>query len=720
MPDEPIEPSVDLPSLPFRDLVEHLPVVVYVDSDDEVPRSLYVSPNVEDILGYSPSVYLSLGESWVEFIHPDDRPIVEDTWVAARRAGSVFEWEYRFIHPDGHVVWVRDHALRFTSPSGTRYWQGVLQDITAEREAERGRDESIANYQALLENLPAVVYEMDPDDDRATRFVNRKIQDLLGYTQEEWLEQPDIWAEVLHPDDREVELAAHDLHSATGDPWKREYRVIAADGRVVWVRDQATLLRDADGHPRRWQGVMIDITTEREAAANLHRARDELEFRVRARTAALEDTNALMAMEIGERQRVEEELTRTQHRLEHLLANVPAVLYTWQPREADDGADLAWVSPQIERMLGYTPAEWHESWAMWKSRVHPHDAERVIALAERSMATGEPFEAEYRYLAKDGRIVWVYDRATLARRNDEGYPLLFDAVMVDITEAREAQHRALEAEERFRQLVEDGPIVTYTIEQPNGDRTSLRISYMSPQIQNVIGYPFSYWADEPMRWFALIHPDDQGWMLQRAEEILATGAPYDLTYRMIAADGSVVAVRDWGGCVERNEHGQPTKVIGSIVDVTRDRERLDRLETERAMLRDLVEGVPAVPWVEYVDPQTHSWRYVYIGPQAAAVFGYSAEELMLEREHFPRLVLDEDLPLVQAADDESERTGIFDARYRVVRKDGRVILVHSTARRISEAGQAPEIWVGIASEVAEPRAAERPPTVSSATTSPAT
>ena len=102
-------------------------------------------------------------------------------------------------------------------------------------------------YRALVEQVPAIVYEMGPDDERQTLFVSPHVEELLGYSQQEWLDQPDIWIELLHPEDREIELAAHDLHNQTGEPWGREYRLIASDGSVVWVSDKAVLVPDARG-----------------------------------------------------------------------------------------------------------------------------------------------------------------------------------------------------------------------------------------------------------------------------------------------------------------------------------------------------------------------------------------------------------------------------------------------------------------------------------------
>ena len=80
----------------------------------------------------------------------------------------------------------------------------MIEDITAEKLSEEGVRASEARYRALIERVPAVVYEMDPDDERRTLYVSPHVEQVLGYTRAEWLDQPDIWIELLHPDDREV------------------------------------------------------------------------------------------------------------------------------------------------------------------------------------------------------------------------------------------------------------------------------------------------------------------------------------------------------------------------------------------------------------------------------------------------------------------------------------------------------------------------------------
>ena len=683
----------------YQALIEQLPAVVYVDSDDESPRSIFVSSASTEILGYPPEAYLRDQSIWPRTIHPDDRDRVLAAWASAIRTGEPFEIEYRFLRPDGSTVWVRDTSIRIDGEDGERAWQGVILDVTRRVLAEQEAGSASARYQALVEGIPAAVYEMGPDDERRTLYVGPQIEQLLGYTRAEWLEQPDIWIELLHPDDREEVLDAYDRHNETGEPWRSEYRLIANDGTVVWVRDQAVLVRDTRGHAHTWQGVLLDITEKKEAEEQLRRANDELEFRVMARTSQLAEANELMSLEIGERRRMEKELRAAEERHRRLVEDLPGVVYVWHTRKID-GKDPSYISPRIEQMLGFSPAEWHSDWAFWSSRLHPHDHDAVVAATDRAARTGEPFYMEYRYLAKDGRVVWVLDQATLLSRDDAGQPAIFQGVWLDITDRKLAEAKAAAAEERFREVAESAPAITYVFELDHAHGGRATLDYVSPEIAELLGYPITRWMEDPAAWADVIHPDDRQVVIETSQAGFTTGAPWALDYRVLAADGRVVWIHSRARCASRDDTGRPTRFVGVLIDVTERQDAERRARDDLAAATALLRSMPGVPWTELVDPGSGWRRYAYIGPQAQDLFGYTPEELIAEPTHFERLVHPDDHDRVVARSRRSDRSGEpWVDEYRVVVRDGSIRWIHGTARRVTPDGVSPAVWHGISIDV---------------------
>jgi PAS domain S-box-containing protein len=422
--------------------------------------------------------------------------------------------------------------------------------------------------------------------------VSPQVERTLGYTRQEWLQQPDIWMELLHPDDREPTLDAHDRHNETGNPWSREYRLIASDGRALWFRDVGTLVRDDRGAPLHWLGVQLDITELKFVEEELRAARDELEQRVQERTAALEEANEMMSLEIAERRRAEEDLRATEQRYRLLAERIPAVTYVWERDGVSDAAPRSYTSPRIEQMLGYTSEEWHRSQDFWMSRLHPDDRTSVLAATIRSETTGDPFSMEYRYLHKDGHIVWVIDEAVLLSRGVDGRPELLQGVMLDITARKEAESKASQSEARYRALVEEMPAVSY-IELPGSDPTKAAFTYLSPQVERILGVPAEVLMDDPGHFGRMLHPDDRDRVLAANAESEATGEPFDEEFRVVRADGAVVWLHSRATLI-RDDSGNPMFWHGVALDVTSQREAeasLRELEERYRLLADRVLGV---------------------------------------------------------------------------------------------------------------------------------
>jgi diguanylate cyclase (GGDEF)-like protein/PAS domain S-box-containing protein len=221
---------------------------------------------------------------------------------------------------------------------------------------------------------------------------------MLGYTPEEWLEGH-LWPERLHPDDRERVLAADERFEAGGGPFSEEYRLLAKDGSVVWVREEAVLVRDEAGEPLYWQGIITDVTEHKEAEKALR----ESEARYRA-----------------------------------LVERTPVVTYT---EVVVEGTSVStYVSPQVENLLGYKPDQLNESPPFRQVSIHSGDRERVLALGERVNRTGEPFDVKYRMIRKGGDVIWVKDEAVLVSRDEDGTQH-WQGVIHDITERKALEER---------------------------------------------------------------------------------------------------------------------------------------------------------------------------------------------------------------------------------------------------------------------------------------
>jgi len=147
--------------------------------------------------------------------------------------------------------------------------------------------------------------------------------------------------------------------------------------------------------------------------------------------------------------RAERELLAAETRFRLLVEQLPAITYM-----AGFGADGEWsyVSPQIEAILGFTPTEWMADPKLWFQRLHPEDAGRVIGLEEKSRASGQPYSAEYRLQARDGKYHWFTDIATVVR--DANGVESLQGVITDVTQTKmlEAQFRQAQKMEAVGQL----------------------------------------------------------------------------------------------------------------------------------------------------------------------------------------------------------------------------------------------------------------------------
>lgn len=330
--------------------------------------------------------------------------------------GTTLE-DFDVLHfKDGRVFERYSRPLLIQGVRAGRVWS--FRDVTQGRRSEEALRAIETKYGTLVENIPAITYIAGFGESGAWEYISPQIETILGFEPDEWRRDPELWFRQIHPEDQERALEDEARSKSSGDPLDSEYRMLTASGQIIWIRDQALLVRDEKGEPLHWQGFMFDIT---------------------------------------ERKRAEEASREAEAKYRSLIEQIPAITYI----DATEGPETTlYISPQTETLLGYTPQDWLDDPALLSKRIHPDDRERWQAENARVDTTGEPFFLEYRILTRDGRVVWVHDRAGL-HRDEEGRPRFWQGVMFDITERKEAEARLeklwqqeLEASHRLRALDE--------------------------------------------------------------------------------------------------------------------------------------------------------------------------------------------------------------------------------------------------------------------------
>jgi PAS domain S-box-containing protein len=811
----------------YRNLVEQSPAITYIE-DPRTGRDLYISPQVEAIFGYTPGEWAGNPDLWRERLHPDDRDHVLDV---ERAAVDRFDIDYRTYAHDGSMVWVHDEATLIRDERGTPlFWQGVIYDITERKEAEERLREAEERYRTLVEQLPAAVY-VDADDSVATaHYVSPQYEQLTGYSPEVRLATPDLWVRMLHPLDRDRVIAESDRTNITGEPFEVEYRIVRADGEVRWLHDHAIEVIGPSGE-RSWQGVLSDITDRKLAEEALGRrdrileaAGDAAERFLRSSTwrECIDDvlerlgragtaTRAALFENVGtpedlgvrllhswladnapptidrspspdpypygedfsrwrtvlsdggviqgradelpaaERRMIEEagiqalvavpvhvdgawwgyisfdqcdhprewqsaevdairvvantlgaaitrelgaqRLLDAQERYRTLIEQIPAITYM---EDAATG-DAIYTSPQVATLLGYDEDGWG-TYEQWAAAIHPDDRERVVEEDRRTNATGDPFRYEYRLLAKDGRVVWVLDEAVLMR-DELGVPRYWQGVRFDITARKEAEEQLRDAEQRYRGLIETIPAVTYI---DTVDELSQAV-YMSPQVEDIFGYTAEEWIADNSLWERGLHPDDREAVTELVTRLNEDGAPYHAEYRFVRPDGRIVWVSDHA-VVLRDVEGRPRFSQGVFFDITARREAEEQLRDAEERYRAIVEHVPAAI---YLDQADRSMRSVYVSPQIEDITGMTPAEWIEDPELWLKLVPAEDREAVSRSYMEAvaqERP--WQAEYRLLTRDGRTIWVHDETTVLRDEQGDPTYLQGVLMDITERKLAE--------------
>jgi PAS domain S-box-containing protein len=232
-----------------------LDCVVIVDNDGIVSE---MNPATEETFGWTRAEVI--GKRFLDLaVAPEDR----DDLASVLETGSGpllgSRLEINALRSD-HRSFPAEIAITRVDVPGPMLFAVSVRDVTKRREREERLREAEAKYRTLVEQIPLATYINSVGMPVQTAYMSPQIETMLGYPVSDWLER-DFFLSVLHPDDRERVMEEVRRTHESGADFRCEYRLIAADGRAVWVLDETIAVRDAEYHPIMLQGFLVDVTS---------------------------------------------------------------------------------------------------------------------------------------------------------------------------------------------------------------------------------------------------------------------------------------------------------------------------------------------------------------------------------------------------------------------------------------------------------------------------
>ena len=389
-----------------------------------------------------------------------------------------------------------------------------------------------------------------------------------------------------------------------------------------------------------------------QAEEALHRAKDDLEIRVAARTAQLQQANEALEAELRVRRDMEKSLRFSETKYRTLVEQIPAITYTIS---LATGIDFLYVSPQVETLLGFSPEAWRADAENWEKQVHPEDRERLLEEITYSLETGEPFSTEYRLLAKSGRVVWFRDEARVVY-DPEGQFLFLQGLALDITQRKQAEEALKQTTQTLQTLIQASPLAIITLDP------DFKISLWNPGAERMFGWTES----EVLGKYLPVIPEKE----RIAEEVrlkqeMAGTSQSALDLKRVRKDGSILDVHLWTAPLV-GAKGEIIGNMGILADVTESKRAKEELRRQAELL-DLAHDAIIVRDLDH--------RIVFWNAGAEKTYGWSKAEAQGQQ---PHKLLHTGFPQPQGElEAEFFRQGQWQGELSHTRRDGRRIVVTS-------------------------------------------
>lgn len=562
----------------FRSLVTATSQVIWTaDGEGRIHED---SPSWRKFTGQSYDQWK--GDGWLDVVHQDDRHQVADVWKLSIRNKTHHANEFRIRHADGSYRWIAVRAVPlFNTDGSVREWIGTNTDITEARHAQEAIKTSEERLHFALKAGSMAAWDWN----LVTGHTNRVnmfslVPDLMTGQAEEFFS-------LMHPEDREKHSRAIELAKTGQAPYDFEFRMLAPDGRVIWIADKAQLRTDpSDGQPH-LTGVSMDVTARRQAE------HDRQQF-----VSLAEHSNEFIGM-------------------------------------ADADLNLYFINSAAVKMVGLESAEQALSLPL-SDFFFPEDRAFVFDefLPHAIQKGNAEIEIRFRHF-QSGTAIWmIYSVYVVqdAHGNVTGHA----TVSRNITDRKQHEAALQDAQARLEATLAAGEVSTWIYDinanRLFADRNLARLFAVSEH--HVNGGPLKPYLNA-------IHPDDIDQVHQHIQDAIRTGKPYQSSYRVRGPNGEwrFVIAR---GKVEYDLSGSPARMPGVVLDVTQQKlaEQALQAKEERygALFNAIDEGFSIVEIITDANDIPIDYRFLEANPAfekhsgLSDVVGKTARELVPDLE----------------------------------------------------------------------------------------
>ncbi len=524
-----------------------------------VSNKLIWSDTIKALFGEAGLSFDETFESFISFVHPQDRDLVNRSVKAAIEEGGEYNIEFRVILPDGTIRWLATRGLVFRNSTGKAMrMSGIDMDITARIKAQQAL-EIHASQQALVAELSQAalggmdlnclmqqactciaqcldvefckILELLPGGDKlllrsgigwhsglvGTATVNAAENSQAGYT---ITSQEPVVVEDLTKETR-----------FSGPQLLLEHNVVSGLSVIIQGKESPF-------------GILGAHTAKRHTFS-----RNDIYF--------LQGIADVLATAI-ERQRMEDALRESEQRWQLAVRGTNDGIWDWNVK-----TDRVFFSTRWKQMLGYEDEEISNHLDEWASRVHPEDIDWVMQTIQNHFENKTPFYiSEHRVRCKDGTYKWILDRGQ-ALWDDDGNVVRMAGSHTDITERKLANAQLRQSEQRFQILsratndaVWDWNLLTNKL-------------WWNDSVQTLFGYSAESIENNIDWWYERVHPQDRRRIVADIQAVVESAQPFWANeYRFRRADGSYAHIFDRGYVVRDDAEQEPRRMIGAMMDIS--------------------------------------------------------------------------------------------------------------------------------------------------------